>query len=70
MAVAVTENHIHLLAMPMVGGGPERELMRFERDQTLTLVGIWGPLTDIAPPGLIEVVAVIPDPASGDRGAR
>ena len=34
MLIAVTGGSIHVLAMPMVGGEPERELMRFDRANT------------------------------------
>jgi hypothetical protein len=34
MLVAVTDGSIHILAMPMVGGMPERELMCFDRAGT------------------------------------
>ena len=34
MLVAVTESKIHILAMPMVGGEPERVLISFDRANT------------------------------------
>jgi hypothetical protein len=34
MMLAVTDSAIHVLAMPMIGGVPERELMWFDRSRT------------------------------------
>ncbi|MBM3668321.1 MAG: hypothetical protein FJW90_12805 [Actinobacteria bacterium] len=42
MLVAVTDGAIHILAMTLVGGIPQRELMSFDRDRTQVEVKKFG----------------------------